>query len=211
MILITKKVRYHFFTRLRNTFLGLLLHGTTVLWKTLAPSNEGYLFNPIYLYYFPLEIVMHDNTIASRYIYTRTEILLVHEYVYYILLRGLFLSGLRFFKEPETSDSGSTAWSSTTRTCTDDFYVLKNSVVLSRLWNPELWVSKRAQCPEQNHFCPILYLFIVTFAIIWITWGVFVISPRYSSSSLFLFLTFISLRIRKSLNQHIVTFTWSCY
>jgi hypothetical protein len=43
-----------------------------------------------------------------------------------MLLRGLFFSGYRFFNEPEISDSGSLALSTSPRTYAQDFYVLKN-------------------------------------------------------------------------------------
>ena len=57
-------------------------------------------------------------------------------------------SGLRFFNEPEISDSGPPAYSPTRRTCAEDFYVLKKSIDLSRIWTREPWISRRARYPE---------------------------------------------------------------
>ena len=57
-------------------------------------------------------------------------------------------SGLRFFNEPEISDSGSTAISPSRRSCTQDFYFLKKSFDLSRVWTREPWISKRARNHE---------------------------------------------------------------
>ena len=58
------------------------------------------------------------------------------------------LSGLRFFNESEISDSGSSAWSPSRRTRAQDFYVLKKSIDLSRVWTCKPWISMRARYPE---------------------------------------------------------------
>ena len=55
-------------------------------------------------------------------------------------------SGLRFFNEPEISDSGPPAPSR--RTCAQDFYVLKKSIDLNRVLTREPWISKPARYPE---------------------------------------------------------------
>ena len=55
---------------------------------------------------------------------------------------------LRFFNEPESSDSGPPAWSPSRRTCAQDFYVLKKSIDLSHVWTREPWISRRACYPE---------------------------------------------------------------
>ena len=57
-------------------------------------------------------------------------------------------SGLRFFNEPEISDSGPPAQSPSRRTCAHDFYVLKKSIDLRWVWTRELWISRRAGYPE---------------------------------------------------------------
>ena len=57
-------------------------------------------------------------------------------------------SGLRFFNEPEISDSGPPASSPSRRTCTQDFFVLKKSIDLSLIWTREPWTSRRARYPE---------------------------------------------------------------
>ena len=54
-------------------------------------------------------------------------------------------SGLRFFNEPEISDSGPPAWSPPRRTCDQDFYILEKSIDLSRVWTREPWISRRAR------------------------------------------------------------------
>ena len=59
-----------------------------------------------------------------------------------------YFSALRFFNEPEISDSGTPAYSPPRRTCAQDFYVLKRSIDLSRIWNREPWISRRARYPE---------------------------------------------------------------
>ena len=62
-------------------------------------------------------------------------------------------SGLRFFNEPEISDSGPPAQSPSRRTCAQDFYVLKKSIDLSR----EPWISRRALYPETTEYNTIQY------------------------------------------------------
>ena len=57
-------------------------------------------------------------------------------------------SGLTFFNEPEISDSGPPAWSLSRRTCAQDFYVLKKSINLSRVYIREPWISRRARYSE---------------------------------------------------------------
>ena len=51
-------------------------------------------------------------------------------------------SGLRFFNEPEISDLGTSDFSPSWMTCAQDFYVLKKSIDLSRVWTREPWISK---------------------------------------------------------------------
>ena len=51
----------------------------------------------------------------------------------------LIFSGLRFFNENEMSDSGPPAGCPSRRRCAQDFYVLKKSIDLSRVWTPNLW------------------------------------------------------------------------
>ena len=58
------------------------------------------------------------------------------------------VSGLSFFNEPEISDSGPPAYSSSRRTCAKDFYVLKKSIDLSRVRIREPWISRRAHYSE---------------------------------------------------------------
>ena len=58
--------------------------------------------------------------------------------------RSIF-SGLRFFNEPEISDSGPPA-------CAQFFYVLKKSIDLSRVWTREPWISRQAHYPEAEIF-----------------------------------------------------------
>ena len=53
-------------------------------------------------------------------------------------------SGLRFFNETEISDSVSPS----RRTCAQNFYVLKKSIDLSRVWTREPWISRQACYPE---------------------------------------------------------------
>ena len=63
-------------------------------------------------------------------------------------------SGLRFFNKPEISDSGPE------RTCAQDFYVLKTSINLIRVWTREPWISRRARYPEStevDYWCINLY------------------------------------------------------
>ena len=57
--------------------------------------------------------------------------------------QGPIFSGLKFFNEPETSDSGPSR-----RTCAQEFYLLKKSIDLSRVWTREPWISRRAHYPE---------------------------------------------------------------
>jgi hypothetical protein len=57
-------------------------------------------------------------------------------------------SGSMFFNEPEKSYLGPSAKSPSRRTCTQDFYVLKKSIYLSRVSTREPWISRRARCPE---------------------------------------------------------------
>jgi len=64
------------------------------------------------------------------------------------LLRDLFFSGLRFFNEREISGSGPPALSPSQRTCAQDFYILKKSIHLSRIWICKPWISRRALYPE---------------------------------------------------------------
>ena len=53
-------------------------------------------------------------------------------------------SGLRFFNEPEISDSGPPALTPSRRTCAQDFYVLKKSIDFSRVRTREPWISRWA-------------------------------------------------------------------
>ena len=62
-------------------------------------------------------------------------------------LRPIF-SDLRFFNESEISDWGSPAYIPSRRTCAQDFYVLKKSIDLSRIWTCAPWISRRACYPE---------------------------------------------------------------
>ena len=57
-------------------------------------------------------------------------------------------SGLRFFNEPEISDSGPPASSHSQRTCAQDFYIPKKPIDLSRVWTHKPWISRRARYPE---------------------------------------------------------------
>ena len=67
---------------------------------------------------------------------TRTWICLLN-----IDKRPIF-SGLMFFNEPEISESGPR------RTSAQDFYVLRKSIELSRVWTHEPWISRRALTPR---------------------------------------------------------------
>ena len=53
-----------------------------------------------------------------------------------------------FFNEPQISDSGLSALSPSRRTSAQDFYVLKKSIDLSRVWTREPWISRRVRYPE---------------------------------------------------------------
>ena len=57
-------------------------------------------------------------------------------------------SGLMFFNEPEISDSEPPALSPSRRTCAHDFYVLKKSIDVSRVWTLKPWISRRERYPE---------------------------------------------------------------
>ena len=66
-----------------------------------------------------------------------------------IAQRPIF-SGFWFFSEPEISQSGPSAYSPSRRNCAQDFYVLKKSIDLSRIWTREPWTSRRAPYPETS-------------------------------------------------------------
>ena len=59
-----------------------------------------------------------------------------------------FFLGLRFFNEPEIWDSGPPALSPSQTTCVQNFYVLKKSIDLSRVWTREPWIFRPARYLE---------------------------------------------------------------
>ena len=61
-------------------------------------------------------------------------------------------SGLKFFNEPEISDSGPPAQSPSRRNCAQDFYILKKSIDLSRVWTCKPWISRRSRYPETTYW-----------------------------------------------------------
>ena len=63
----------------------------------------------------------------------------------------LIFPGLRFFNEPVISDSGLPAWSPSQRTCAQDFYILKKSIDLCRVWTREPWISRQARYPKTTN------------------------------------------------------------
>ena len=58
--------------------------------------------------------------------------------------RPIFFLGLSFFNEPEIVDSGP-------QLSAQDFYILKKSIDLSRVWTREPWISRRARYPETDY------------------------------------------------------------
>ena len=70
-----------------------------------------------------------------------------------------YLLGLRFFNEPEISDSGTPAYSPPRRTCAQDFYVLKKSIDLIRIWSrePDSTLVKRSDDDDVYIALPLKY------------------------------------------------------
>ena len=53
------------------------------------------------------------------------------------------------------------AWGSLTSTCAQEFYVLKKSIDLSRVWTRESWMSRGARYPETTE-ADCVYIYVYT-------------------------------------------------
>ena len=104
----------------------LMGHFNTIFFQKSGPANKQYTCICIFLYLFCWGghyCPIHCDLFRS-FVLPRIWVLLGREYANYAQ-RTIF-SDLRFFNEPEISDSGPPAQSPSRRTCAQDFYFLKN-------------------------------------------------------------------------------------
>ena len=119
--------------------------------KSFVDGHRLFFFDSIYpspvyswLFVFVFDVVVT----TAQCIATFSDLLCSPKFRYYKDVNMLikfcseaYFSGLRFFNEPEISDSGLPALSPFRRTCAQDFYVLKKFIYLSRVWTWDLEAS----------------------------------------------------------------------